>query len=437
MSTARLPVDRWPATAAHRGAASSQAPAAAAVRGRDGRPAQVVGPGIGARFFDDRLGVTVSVTMPLYKDDDSAPGGYFTIDRHGRRHDIAGWSPAAAERHGRELAARLLSRGAIDPSRVDARRSHERVFGGDGAQHWVPTARRTRQDGQATFQAFEAARIPTGSVPRGGSTEFARGFAQARRDARLAAGFALVEQALTVAGLGAKPIRSGTGYRIADGRGGAEPDAGGAMRRAARPPVPRGPPPNTPPRASPPDGTTIRRVNPRNPNEVSIASGRMHGGADLSATQVDEIAAFVLGRHVVKPSHRAVSDALRKADRVYVLRDERGAILGTAALKREAPDRWFLGQVAGRLGGGTDVIEWVLADVRRMAVRAGREMVVKSYTFSAENVYDPRDPSRPGFYRRLQAEIVDPLRAGPSDMTTQRIFSLRWRIPPHAPPPAR
>jgi hypothetical protein len=157
-------------------------------------------------------------------------------------------------------------------------------------------------------------------------------------------------------------------------------------------------------------------------------------GADLSAAQVDEIATFVVGRHEVKPSHRAVSDALRKADRVYVLRDDRGAILGTAALKRDAPDQWFLGQVAGRLGGGTDVMKWVLADVRRMAVREGREMVLKSYTSSAENVYRPSDPFRPGFYKRLQAEIVDPRRAGASDMTTPRIFSLKWRFSPHAEP---
>jgi hypothetical protein len=177
-------------------------------------------------------------------------------------------------------------------------------------------------------------------------------------------------------------------------------------------------------------------VNPRNPTEVSVASGRMHGGADLHAAQVEEIAAFVVGRHEVKPSHREVSEALRQADRVYVLRDDRGAILGTAALKRNAPGRWFLGQVAGRLGGGTDVVKWVLADVRRMAVHEGREIVLKSYTFSAANVYDPRDPSRPGFYMRLQAEIVDPRRTGPSDMTTQRIFSLKWSFSPHAGPEA-
>ncbi|MFN7642333.1 MAG: hypothetical protein ACK5PW_04485 [Burkholderiales bacterium] len=272
-------------------------------------------------------------------------------------------------------------------------------------------------------------------MPLGGSAEFARGFAQARHDARLAAGVLLVEQALTVAGLGVKPIRLGTGYRIADARrGGADPIAGGTTRREARAPVPHRPPSNTPPRASPPDETTIRRVNPRNPTEVSVASGRMRVGADLSAAQVDEIATFVVGRHEVKPSHRAVSDALRKADRVYVLRDDRGAILGTAALKRDAPDQWFLGQVAGRLGGGTDVMKWVLADVRRMAVREGREMVLKSYTSSAENVYRPSDPFRPGFYKRLQAEIVDPRRAGASDMTTPRIFSLKWRFSPHAEP---
>jgi hypothetical protein len=436
MSMFNLPVQRTPATASHRDVALPPATPASAVRDRDGRPAQVVGQGIGARFFDDRLGVTVTVKIPLYKDDNFNLGGYFTIDRHGRRHDIAGWSPAAAERHGRDLAARLLSRVAIDPRQVVVHRTHERVLGGDGGQHWVPTARRTQQDGQATFWAFEAARIPTGSVPRGASPEFARGFAHARRVARLATGLAVLEQALTVAGLGAKPVRLGTGYRIAEGRGGADPIAGGSVRHETRAPVARRPPSNAPPRASPPDGTMIRRVNPRNPTEISIASGRMHAGAKLSAAQVDEIAAFVVGRHEVKPSHRAVSDALRKADRVYVLRDDRGAILGTAALKRNAPDQWFLGQVAGRLGGGTDVMKWMLADVRSMAVREAREMVVKSYTFAPENVYDPREPSRPGFYRRLQAEIVDPLRAGPSDMTTQRIFSLQWRISPHAGPPA-
>jgi hypothetical protein len=191
--------------------------AAGPVKGRNGRPAQEIGGGLSGRFFDPR-GWTVTARLRLFKDDNFLPGGYFALDRHGVRHEIAGWSPAAAERHGRELMGRLLARGAIAARDVSVCASHERVHSPSG-QHWLPTARATERDGHALYWAQRAAAIPTEPLPRG-EPAFERGYRQARREFGWLTGLALTQQALTVAGLAATPIRLGSGYSIVDARSG-------------------------------------------------------------------------------------------------------------------------------------------------------------------------------------------------------------------------
>jgi hypothetical protein len=76
----------------------------------------------------------------------------------------------------------LLTQGRIDPGQIKPRPTHERVFGGDGRQHWLPLAKKTFNDGQAAFWAHEAAKIPTPSVPKGGEPDFKRGWHEASRD---------------------------------------------------------------------------------------------------------------------------------------------------------------------------------------------------------------------------------------------------------------
>ena len=168
-------------------------------KGSNGRPAQMQAEGLVAVFFDDREGITYTVRMPLFKDDNWNLGGYFTI-ASGKRVPIEGWSPQAAQGRGRELIRALLVAGRIDPSLISARRTHERCLGGDGGQHWLPLARQSFRDGQAAYWAYEAARIPTGSAPKGGSPEFERGWREARTVRSVAAGVAVVSNMLAVAG---------------------------------------------------------------------------------------------------------------------------------------------------------------------------------------------------------------------------------------------
>ena len=174
--------------------------------------------GLVAVFFDDREGITYTVRMPLFKDDNWNLGGYFTI-ASGKRVPIEGWSPQAAQGRGRELIQALLVAGRIDPSLISARRTHERCLGGDGGQHWLPLARQTFRDGQAAYWAYDAARIPTGSAPKGGSPEFERGWREARTVRSVAAGMAVVSNMLAVAGPVATAFRMPQGYALKNDRG--------------------------------------------------------------------------------------------------------------------------------------------------------------------------------------------------------------------------
>jgi hypothetical protein len=183
-----------------------------------------------ATFFDDRQGITYTVRLPLYKDDNWNLGGYFTL-AGGKRVPIAGWSPQAAQGRGREVIQTLLAEGRIGPGQISGvRRTHQRVMGGDGGQHWIPvmvgkeeSKRQSPSErfraGQAAFWAYEAARIPTAAVPKGASAEFARGWRQAHAARNAAAGMAVLSSALGVAGLGVTVFRLPQGYTLKDDRG--------------------------------------------------------------------------------------------------------------------------------------------------------------------------------------------------------------------------
>jgi len=110
------------------------------------------------------------------------------------------------------------------------RRTHQRVMGGDGGQHWIPVMAGKEESkrqspgerfraGQAAFWEYEAARIPTAAVPKGASAEFARGWRQAHAARNAAAGMAVLSSALAVAGLGVTVFRLPQGYTLKDDRG--------------------------------------------------------------------------------------------------------------------------------------------------------------------------------------------------------------------------
>ncbi|NJM33597.1 MAG: hypothetical protein HC850_01605 [Rhodomicrobium sp.] len=162
------------------------------------------------RFFDDRTGQTVTVIQPLWKDDNWNLGGYFTMDSQGQRHNISAWSPAAA--HGvnaRDVVLDLLNQGLIDPGNVTITQTHAQMLGGDGAPHWIPTARQTYQDGVALFHAQRAAQIPTDSsvtIQPSDNAAFASGYRDAELGDRVLAGYALFQTSLAIAGTVVAPI---------------------------------------------------------------------------------------------------------------------------------------------------------------------------------------------------------------------------------------
>jgi hypothetical protein len=192
----------------------AQQRSATAVLGPNGRPAQPQRGGVSATFFDDRVGVTWTVNLPLYKEDNFNLGGYFT-QTGGRRIPLRGWSPEAARGHAQQVIPQLVAQGLVGSRQIQARQAHERVFGGDGGQYWLPTAKTTFRDGQAAFRAREAARIPTaGGPPPCGTAEFNRGWHEARRDDRNLAGVAVASAVLGVAGLGVQALRLPQGYTL-------------------------------------------------------------------------------------------------------------------------------------------------------------------------------------------------------------------------------
>jgi hypothetical protein len=144
------------------------------------------------RFFDDTTGATVRVRLPVWKDDNHNAGGYFTLDRNGKRYSIDAWSPAAAlGGRGEATALKLLQGGGIDPRNIEIVPTHRRALGGDGREYWLPVARKTREDGGALYFAMQKAQIPTdGSawMRQGDLPAFRKGFTDARRGGGFFAG---------------------------------------------------------------------------------------------------------------------------------------------------------------------------------------------------------------------------------------------------------
>jgi hypothetical protein len=190
------------------------------------------------KFFDERTGQTVTVTQPLWKDDNWNLGGYFTVDTQGNRHNIDAWSPAAAHgQNARQVVLKLVNEGLIDLRNVSIVQTHRQMFGGDGGVYWIPTARQTREDGTALFHAQRAAQIPTDSartIQPNDNPEFARGYRDAELGDRVLAGYALFQTSLAIAGTVVAPINTA---RI-QGRGNFEvvnPNTGQRLRVSSDP----------------------------------------------------------------------------------------------------------------------------------------------------------------------------------------------------------
>ncbi|MFZ4739484.1 MAG: hypothetical protein ACOYM9_26320, partial [Bradymonadia bacterium] len=163
-------------------------------------------PDLGFSWVDHNTGRTVQVALPLWKDDNWNLGGYFTVDRNGRRIDIDAWSPAAAHgTRGREVAEGLWRSGAIDPRqvKVSGNATHQLQFGGDGGQYWIPTSRQTREDGAALFRAKQAAVIPTDSsrtLRPDDNAQFAQGYREAEFGNNVLTGLAVTQTVIGFAG---------------------------------------------------------------------------------------------------------------------------------------------------------------------------------------------------------------------------------------------
>jgi hypothetical protein len=174
-----------------------------------GRPPQRLKDG-DFRFFDDTTGATVRVRLPVWKEDNYNAGGYFTLDRNGKRQPIDAWSPAAAlGDRGKETALKLLKGGGIDPRNIEIVPTHRRALGGDGREYWLPVARKTREDGVALYFAMQKAQIPTdGSawMRQGDIPAFREGFTDARRGEAFLGVYQIGQTALGIAALISAPI---------------------------------------------------------------------------------------------------------------------------------------------------------------------------------------------------------------------------------------
>lgn len=174
----------------------------------------------------------------------------------------------------------------------------------------------------------------------------------------------------------------------------------------------------------------VPRLNPRT-NEISIATRNLHDIKTLPQGTRYELADFLVRSNPESYAERtAALNALDKAGQIYVLRDAEGGILGTATLTRTADFEWYLGQVAAapRSGAGGDVMKWLLGDFKQLAKNSNHPVRIWAYTNKAENVYNVRDPSQPGFYAQLGAIISDSNPAGAVDMTTRRRIDIEWRF---------
>jgi hypothetical protein len=157
------------------------------------------------RFFDPTTGATVRVRLPVWKDDNHNAGGYFTLDRNGKRYSIDAWSPAAAlGDKGKATALKLLQGGGIDPRNIEIVPTHRRALGGDGREYWLPVARKTRGDGVALYFAMQKAQIPTdGSawMRQGDLPAFRQGFTEARRGEAFLKGYQIGQTVLGIVAL--------------------------------------------------------------------------------------------------------------------------------------------------------------------------------------------------------------------------------------------
>jgi hypothetical protein len=177
--------------------------------------------------------------------------------------------------------------------------------------------------------------------------------------------------------------------------------------------------------------TQVPRLNPRVEGDVTIATRQLLDIKTLPQATRDEVADFLVRSNPESYADRTSAlNALNKADQIYVLRDAQGGILGTATLRRTGDYEWYLGQVAAapRSGAGGDVMKWLLGDFKQLARNSDHEVRIWAYTNKAENVYNARDPSQPGFYAQLGAEIIDSNPAGTADMTTRRRIDIEWRF---------
>ena len=316
LGAAQFKPGSWLKGALERAYEARQGPACpvseAPVLGSNGRPAHVRREGLSASFFDG-AGSTTTVRLPLYKDDNGNLGGYFTMVG-GKRVALQGWSPAAAQSNGREVIESLRAQGRIDPDSMITRRTHERVMGGDGGQHWMPLARQSASDGRDAFWAYTAAGIPTDAVPKGGTPAFARGWNEARRGRGLLAGMAAVDATLGVLGAGAGAARG-----LRPSTRGAGPAGGPNMAWGARtqvvpsgrievsnggrplPPVRTGQPAGPGrPAAAPPAAAASRPLPP-------AAGGRGGGAIDVEAVTVST-------RPVPRPTPQARPKPLPSAE---------------------------------------------------------------------------------------------------------------------------
>jgi hypothetical protein len=175
--------------------------------------------------------------------------------------------------------------------------------------------------------------------------------------------------------------------------------------------------------------TQVPRLNPKVAGDVTIATRQLLEVKTLPQAKRDEVADFLVRSNPETYANRAAAvEALTKTDQIYAMRDAQGQILATATLTRTSQYEWYLGQVAARSGAGGDVMKWLLGDFKQLARHSGHPVRIWAYTNKAENVYNTRNPSQPGFYAQLGAHIIDPHPAGKDDLSTRRRIDIEWRF---------
>jgi hypothetical protein len=175
----------------------------------------------------------------------------------------------------------------------------------------------------------------------------------------------------------------------------------------------------------------VPRPNPKDFSDITIATKQLRPVQVMSAAEKGEIAQFL---SQVNPESYPTPDraltALGKVDQMYVLRNKANDVIGTASLTKSGKNEWYLGQVAAapRSGAGGDLMKSLLGDFKQLAKNQGEPVRIWAYTNKAENVYNVKDPSQPGFYAQLGASIKDANPQGGADMTTRRRIEFDWKF---------